>query len=240
MLSIAIAEDQQEVADQIRSYIDRYAAETGIRTACEWFPDGADLLQRYTLPSRPRYDIILLDIEMGQVNGLETARQIRTKDRKVVLAFVTNMAQYAIRGYEVDALDFILKPVEYASFRMRFDRMVARVRERTDIFLEIHTTGGLQRVRLGEIRYLETQNRLLYYHVGGGKVYTSRDSMREAAKDLTRGHFAKCNQCYLVNLAYVNGIHGDQVTVDGEVLDMSRRCKTPFLAELSDYMAGDH
>lgn len=236
MLRVAIAEDQKEVAEELRGYIERYAGENGISAACDWFPDGAQLLSRITGTG---YDIILLDIEMGQVDGLETARQIRTKDRKVVLAFVTNMAQYAIKGYEVDALDFILKPVEYYPFRMRFERMVQRVRERTDTPIEIHTSRGVQRVRIGDIRYLETQNRLLFYHVGGN-VYTSRDSMREAAKDLTRGHFAKCNQCYLVNLAYVNGVQGDQVTVDGEVLDMSRRCKTPFLEALTAYMAGDH
>ncbi len=238
MLQIAIVEDQQEVADEIKSYIDRYMQEHEEEAECTWLSDG-DLIAGLYEEGKAHFDIVLLDIEMERMNGLEAAGKIRKKDKKVVLAFITNMAQYAIHGYEVDALDFILKPIQYIPFSMRLDRMLERVKERTDIKITIHTTGGMQLVPISEIRYLETQNRMLYYHVGGDNVYASRTSMKEAEKELTRGHFAKCNQCYYVNLAYVGGVQGDVVTVDGEMLEMSRRNKTPFLEALSAFLGGN-
>ncbi len=94
-------------------------------------------------------------------------------------------------------------------------------------------------IPIGEIRYFETGSRMLYCHAGG-KVYTSRMSMKEVEKSLRRGHFAKCNQCYLVNLSYVNGVQDNVVTVDGEELFMSRRNKTPFLEALSEYLGSNN
>jgi len=170
---------------------------------------------------------------------MDAARRIRDRDKKVVLSFITNMAQYAIHGYEVNALDFILKPVEYFPFSMRLDRMVERVKERTDVCISFPTSGGMQLIPIGEIRYFETGSRMLYCHAGG-KVYTSRMSMKEVEKSLRRGHFAKCNQCYLVNLSYVNGVQDNVVTVDGEELFMSRRNKTPFLEALSEYLGSNN
>lgn len=238
MLRIAIAEDQDAAAEQIETFLNRYAAEKSITMEHVRFRDGTEIVDWYRKKGA-RFDIILLDIEMPKMNGMDAAKLLRTMDRKVVLAFITNMAQFAIRGYEVEAMDFILKPVEYLPFSLRMDRMIARVKERTDVTITIHTADGMQRVKIGDIRYLETLNRILYYHCGK-EVYATRVSMKEAQKQLTRGEFAKCNQCYLVNLAFVEGVEKDQVKVDGELLDMSRRNKTPFLEALTDYLGGIH
>ncbi|SEA32057.1 two component transcriptional regulator, LytTR family [Lachnospiraceae bacterium NK3A20] len=237
MFTVAIVEDQKDVAAKIEEYVHRYGEEHALDLECTLYGDGADIAEWYARGGA-RYDIVLLDIEMPRMNGMDAARRIREKDQKAVLAFITNMAQFAIHGYEVDALDFILKPIDYYPFSTRFERMLERVRERTDVRITIHTTGGMQVVAIGDIRYLETQNRMLYYHVGD-EVFSSRTSLKEAEKELTHGHFAKCNQCYLVNLAYVNGVQGDRVIVDGETLDISRRNKTPFLEALSSYLGGN-
>ncbi len=239
MLSIAITEDQSEVAEEIKEYIKKYAEEKALLMDAVWYPDGEAVVHAVK-DEGVRFDIMLFDIEMSGINGMEAAKLIRSIDQRVVLAFITNMAQFAIRGYEVDALDFILKPIEYESFSMHFDRMVERVRERSDadVYVTIHTTEGMERFRISEIRYLETQNRFLYYHTGNG-TYAVRGSLREAQKDLTHGRFAKCNQCYLVNLAFVEGVNGDYVKVDGEKLEISRRNKKPFMDELTRYIGGN-
>ena len=123
-MRIAIVEDEQQQRELLRDYVCQYARDTGAHHTVELFGSGEELLERYS----PQYDIILLDIEMPGLNGMETAERIRARDADVVLMFVTNMAQYAVGGYAVGALDFVLKPVNYNTFSLRFARAVKRAR----------------------------------------------------------------------------------------------------------------
>ena len=104
------------------------------------FADGAEI----AAPYKPGFDIILLDVDMPQLGGMSAAERIREQDENVVLVFVTNMAQCAIRGYEVDALDFVVKPVSYAPFSMRLARAIKRVRSRAALTISLQTNDGLQ------------------------------------------------------------------------------------------------
>ena len=112
MAKIAVVEDNDTMRAQLCGFIAQYAQESGHQLDVTAFSDGAQLVEPY----RPGFDIIFLDIEMPKLGGMPTAERIRRQDPDVVLVFVTNMAQYAIRGYEVDALDFVLKPVSYYQF----------------------------------------------------------------------------------------------------------------------------
>lgn len=109
MLKIAVVEDQTEVRESLCQFIRQYAGEQGLQAEVEPFADGAVIAEGY----QPGYDIIFLDVEMPRLGGFGAAERIRAVDPDVVLVFVTNMAQYAIKGYEVDALDYVLKPVSY-------------------------------------------------------------------------------------------------------------------------------
>ena len=112
MAKIAVVEDNDAMREQLCGFIAQYARESGRQLDVTAFADGAEIVDPY----RPGFDIIFLDIEMPTLGGMPTAERIRQVDPDVVLVFVTNMAQYAIRGYEVDALDFVLKPVSYYQF----------------------------------------------------------------------------------------------------------------------------
>ena len=107
MAKIAVVEDNDAMRAQLCGFIAQYAQESGHQLDVTAFSDGAQLVEPY----RPGFDIIFLDIEMPKLGGMPTAERIRRQDPDVVLVFVTNMAQYAIRGYEVDALDFVLKQI---------------------------------------------------------------------------------------------------------------------------------
>ena len=111
MVRIAIVEDDDACRAQLEAYVRRYGGETGGEFQITSFSDGLDIAEDY----RPIYDSILLDIEMPRLDGMTAAERIRSFDPGVILIFITNMAQYAIKGYEVDALDFVLKPVGYFS-----------------------------------------------------------------------------------------------------------------------------
>ena len=112
MIRVAVVEDDAEVQGVLQEYIRRYTRQYGTEFEVSVFADGMDILDNY----RAVYDIIFLDVEMKHLDGMTTAERIRQMDADVILIFITNMAQYAIRGYSVGALDYVLKPVPYFAF----------------------------------------------------------------------------------------------------------------------------
>jgi len=126
MLSVSIVEDDPICRQQLKDYVLRFEKEQAKNIVISEFSDGVELLQKYN----KNLDIILLDIGLPNCNGLEAAKRVRKVDQDVVIIFITNMSQYAVKGYEVDALDFILKPVNYDSFSVRFTRAINRVKKK--------------------------------------------------------------------------------------------------------------
>ena len=126
MVAIAVVDDDAEARELLGGYITRFAGERGTDAQITGFTDAAELLHHY----KPDYDIIFLDIEMAQVDGIKAAQVIRETDPSTVIIFVTNMAQLAIKGYEVEALDFVVKPVDYFSFDMVMRKALQRISRR--------------------------------------------------------------------------------------------------------------
>lgn len=233
-MKIAVVEDQQETRECLCGFIKKYTEEQKIPAEVVPFADGAILAEGY----KPGFDILFMDVEMPGLDGFATAEKIRETDPDVVLIFVTNMAQYAIRGYEVDALDYVLKPVNYYQFSTKLSRAVQRVQRRKggQIILQL-AGGGIQLLDTGEIFYLETRSRMLYYHTAKGE-FAVRASLQSAEKQLQPYHFVRCNQCYLVNLSYVRGIENDFALVQNDRLEISRRQRNAFLTAVASYVGG--
>lgn len=235
MLQIAVAEDQEPVRQELCDYIRRYTQENGAQFAVSAFENGVQLLEA----SEPgRFDIIFLDIEMPEMDGMTAAERLRAFDKEAVIVFVTNMAQYAIRGYQVEALDYVLKPINYAQFAVKLARAVQRVQSRKGGQVALPLAGGGVRVvDTNDIYYLETRDRMLYYHTAAGE-FAVRASLQSAEKQLEPYHFARCNQCYLVNLRYVCAAENDYVQVQDAKLEISRRQRAAFLAAVASYIGG--
>ena len=121
MIRIALVEDEAEVRAQLQGYVQRHTRQYGTEFAVTEFADGMELLDDY----RPVYDILFLDVEMKHLDGMETARRVRELDKDVIIVFITNMAQYAIGGYAVGALDYVLKPVPYFAFSQQLRKAEA-------------------------------------------------------------------------------------------------------------------
>ena len=142
MLHIAIVEDDPSYARQLQDYLGRYSRESGEPIEVAVYTDGDEIVEGY----RAQFDLILLDVEMPFLDGMTAAEEIRRRDSEVVIIFITNMAQYAIKGYAVDALDYVLKPVSYFAFTQRLERAVARMKRRERKYLVIPVKGGSQKV----------------------------------------------------------------------------------------------
>ena len=233
MFRIAIVEDQDETRECLNRFVRQYAEEQGVQVEISLITDGSEIAEHYT----PGFDIIFMDVEMPRLDGVGAAEAIRAVDADVVLVFVTNMAQYAIRGYEVDALDFVLKPVSYYQFSTKLERALQRIQRRRGGQVALQVSGGVQLLDTDDILYLETRDRLLHYHTATD-TWSVRGSLLKAEKDLAAYHFARCNQCYLVNLRHVRGVQDDLVQVGEERLEISRRQRTAFLAALAAYVGG--
>ena len=231
MLKIAVVEDQTEVRESLCQFIRQYAGEQGLQAEVEPFADGAVIAEGY----QPGYDIIFLDVEMPRLGGFGAAERIRTVDPDVVLVFVTNMAQYAIKGYEVDALDYVLKPVSYFAFSQRMQRALERMKHRTRKFISVPFQGGMRKLDISQIRYIEVVNHSLIYHLDG-ETLEAKGVLSELEDALTAYHFFRCNKCYLVNLEHVNGVNENCADVDGDQIQVSRPKKKAFLDALNNYI----
>ena len=197
------------------------------------FPSGTAFIGAY----EPEYDIVFMDIEMPGMNGLEAARELRKIDPAVILIFVTNMAQYAIAGYEVEALDFILKPINKYSFAIKVKRAVSRVPKKTEDYISVKTDGEKRQIPISSVRYLDMDGHYVIYHTKEGNL-KEYDTLKEACGKLQRSFFVFANRSCLVNLFYVTSVSRDSVMLGNDRIDISRPQRKAFLSAVSDFMGG--
>lgn len=229
MLEIAIVEDEEIAAQQLLAGLERCSKAHGFQYHTCTFTDGLHFITQY----RPQYDIVFMDIMLPQLNGMDAARQLRKLDPHVCLVFTTNMAQFAVSGYEVDAVDFILKPVTYSRLYALFQKILQRLNIRKGTELTIHTTGGIRRILTTEIFYVEIADHLLLYHLEKEHI-ESWDTLKKACEKLPPDTFFQCNKSCAVNLAKIKTIRGNEIVLENAVLTISRGRKKEFLTALNN------
>ena len=234
VIRVAIVEDEAEIREQLMGYVQRYTRQYGTAFEVKTFADGLEILEEY----RPAYDLILLDIEMKHLDGMETARRIRELDPEVMLVFITNMAQYAIKGYAVGALDYVLKPVPYFAFSQQLQKVEEQLRRRTRHYLAVPVEGGLRRLDTSRIYYIESEGHRVHFYTEEGD-FAAPGALKALEEKLADRPFARCNSGYLVNLAQVQAVQQNTVEVGPYELQVSRPKRKSFLAALTDYIGGD-
>jgi DNA-binding LytR/AlgR family response regulator len=155
----------------------------------------------------------------------------------VVLIFITNMAQQAVKGYSVDAMDYVLKSVNYFSFSQRLTRAISRLKRPGRTFLTVPIKGGMMKVEVGDVYYVESRGHQIIFHTKNGEIQ-STGTMRSMEDVLRPLNFYRCNNGYLVNLRHVDGVQNGCVLVRGEKLLISRPRRAAFLETLTDYVGG--
>ncbi len=235
MIRVAIVDDLREDAAALEQYLYQFGGENGQAYLVTRYASGSEFLQDRSAA----YDLVILDIDMPGLNGMETARQLRSQGDDVVLMFVTNMAQYALEGYEVEAVDYVLKPVSYQDFTLKLRKAQRYISQNRDTQIALHTTNGIVPLMVSQVVYVESTLHYLIYHTTTGD-HRVRGSMSDAEAALPHGQFARCNTSFLVNLKHVKAVERDEALVgpDGHRLKISRGRRGAFLDHLGRYLGG--
>ena len=233
MIRVAVAEDELNTSEKIRCYLERYAAEKQLEIKTVHFCNGFEITDKYC----PEYDIILMDVDMPLMNGIDAARMVRQMDPSVIIIFITNLSQYAIQGYSVQAFDYILKPLNYFPFSEFFGRAVEKIRSLENIpYYTIRLRDGMRKMAIRDIYYIEINNHTLIYHTASG-IFQATGKRKEIETELADHDFSRCSNSYLVNLSHVDSIQENDAVVCGDILPISRSRKKEFSSALITYIS---
>lgn len=230
MINIAIVDDDSFFVERIKEYLKKYEQQTGKVFNIDSFSDGDMIVHQYS----HKFDIIFMDVEMKFMDGMSAAEEIRKIDSEVEIIFITNMAQYAIRGYAVQALDYLLKPVSYFAFSQCLNKALVRKDNRETKIVVLDIKGGKARIDVKEIYYFETQGHTTICHTANGE-YHLLSTLREVDSMFSGMHFFRISKSYLINLAHVDKFHNDEIKIGKISLPVSRARKKDFLAALTSY-----
>ncbi len=233
MYQVLMVEDEAAAADTLRAFLERYGAENGAEFNVTHYDSAVPLIK-----TKRSYDLIFMDIDLPGINGMEAAELLRTYDQATPLIFVTNLAQYAVHGYEVDALDFIVKPVSYYHFSMRMDKAMRAMARNRRAHVTIATRSGLRVVPCPEIVYVETRSHDLLYHlVDEEEPLSVRGSLTALEGELGETPFVRISSSCLVNMDHVRSMQSGELRMDtGETLYASRAKKRAVLETFADYL----
>ena len=231
MIRVAIVEDDQHFSTQLRDFLQTYSRENGVEFQITTFSDGDEITENY----RAEYDIILMDIQMRFMDGMTAAEKIRTSDDEVTILFITSAPQYAIRGYRVGAMDYILKPIEYKAFSESLSRAVRNLKKKSGKFIMINVRGGRRKLEAGQIRFVEVFDHDLVIHTLTEDIET-KGSMNAVETELMGESFYKCSKGCLVNLQYVDGMVGSEIVIGDDRISVSRARKKGMIDALNEYM----
>lgn len=231
MIRVAIVEDDPLHVKQLREYIRKYQTENDTQFHVSTYSMGEAFLNEYSA----NFDIILLDIQLGRMNGLDVATKIRQADSHASIVFVTSSIQYAIRGYSVNALDYIVKPVKYFKFAQVMKRAVEVNSSIDEKFTTINTKDGVYKVPLKEIYYIESRKHDLCYVTKRGE-FVVRGRMADCIEALAPYGFYQVHKSYIVNIKKVEKIGANSCVVHGMEIMIGRAKKKDFMDEILSHM----
>lgn len=234
MTSLLIVEDEKDAADALLALVRRYEEARGVTFDVEVVPAAFELLD-----TSRTYDICLLDIQLPGINGMEAAELLRSQCRATSIIFVTDLAQYAVRGYEVDALGFLVKPATFAGLAMNLDRAMREVRRGTRRSVSVQTADGFRALALADVTHIEVRNHDLVYHLADGSGLRCRGSLANVEAELADAPLVRVSRYCLANMALITAVAGDEVTVAGGTrLHISRGRKHEIEVSLARYLGG--
>lgn len=233
MINIAICEDEREIQELIEIYIVNIFKKKNIEYKIQKYNSGEALLKS----DFSHIHILLLDIRMGKINGMETARKIREVDMNMEIIFITSLIDYVQEGYEVKAYRYLLKPIRQEDLKKHLLTCIKEVQVRNN-YIIVNDKSNTYKIYSHDIKYIEVQKKIISIYTND-KDITTRYSLGKIEKDLNSEKFVRCHKSYIVNLSFIEGIKPNSLRLEsGEEIPISRYrykdVKIKFLKFLSD------
>lgn len=218
MIKFAICDDEPAMARELAGYLARYLEEHEVTAySVSSFSSGRALLE-----AADGFDVIFLDIQMEEPDGMETARLLRGQGDHSLLVFVTVLMELVFDAFQVEAYDYLTKPLDAARFARTMDRVLQTLEQRTAASLVIQQGSGCEVVPLSDVVYCEVLGRKVYLHKADGTITGYYDRLEQLERRVD-GRFFRCHRSYLVNLDHVRGCQAGQVLLSqGERIPVSR------------------
>lgn len=220
---LAVCDDNATDIQYLLNLLEQWARQNGTLLHTDTFPSAEAFLFRYE--EQRDYDILLLDIEMGRMDGVTLARTIRRENESVQIVFITGYSDYIAEGYDVSALHYLMKPLQKEKFFQVMDRAMERLR-RNEKALTLELSGETLRIPLWEIRYLEVCKNYVTIH--GRQDYTVKKALGDF-QPLLDERFFRLGRSYILNLTRVERITRTEVTMqDGAHIPLPRSMYEPL------------
>lgn len=234
-IRVAIVEDDPLFLRQATTFVELFGEQTGRDFSVTTFNSATTFLKEFNA----NFDILLLDILMPSYNGIEVAQEVRKSDENLAILFITSTPQYAIKGYTVNALSYILKPLSWPAFEAEFSRAVDHVlaEERPTIMLQ--SGAKYYQVPHHTINYIESWQHKISVHTDDRDI-TVPYTLSALEERLSPAGFYRINSYYLVNMTHVESVEGQNCVLDtGVELKISRARKKGFIEALTRHLSDD-
>ncbi len=233
-MKIAIIEDNTSDYATICELIKRYSKEKNLEITTVYFEDAFDFLDRYSNV----YDAVFMDIDLPMLNGMDAAKKLRAQDKVVPIVFITNLQHYAIEGYSVNAISYLLKPVTYPQAETVLNKLLRKMQSTEKKDLMISSAGGGYCVNMNDVIYVTVigDHKLEYYVNGEERPIIASGSMKKAEEAFPKKQFCKANSGTLVNLNFVKLVKQNDVDVGVAILALSRPQKKKFISALNEWI----
>lgn len=228
-MTIAICDDEKPICEQVEKLVKKQMPDCNT----ELFASGEALLKETNV-----FDIIFLDIQMDDINGIQAARMLRNKKEEALLIFITGLKEYVFEAFDVSAFHYLLKPIEEKKFAEVFAKAVSEAEKKRGLTEEpffMKSNGKTIILNRNHILYVESQNRMVNFHTTNECLELYSD-MRDLEQQLGR-NFYRCHRGYIVNMGHIAEYEKDRISLtNGETIVLSRRKYKEFVKVYMDYL----
>lgn len=233
MIRIAIVEDDEKYHNICHKLLLDYVKEKEIKFHIQDFYNGFSFLDTY----KGDFDLIIMDVEMPQIDGLEVSKQIRDIDKNVPIIIISHSSQYAIKGYKINAFGYVMKPIQTYDFYYVIEKAIKYISNEGNNFIVISSKSLIKKINTNDILYIEVNAHILNI-ITISEQLSIRDKIKKYEDILKEHNFVRCDNSYLVNLKYCENVDltNNTLKVANYTLPISRSKKKNFLEELTKYI----